>query len=199
MTAKTSGFRHPSRSVLLTVALLFLLSSLVRIGENTGAAIANEFEQLTEPNEETSDQVTSGEPTDPNIGELLSVLLERERVVEEREQALVQRQVALDRVQEEVENSLALLEDAERRLEETMAAAGTALEGDLDQLTRVYENMKPKDAAALFAQMTPSFAAGFLARMKPESAAAILSGLEPEKAYSVSVILSGRNFNAPTD
>ena len=62
-----------------------------------------------------------------------------------------------------------------------------------------YENMKPKDAAVLFETMEPSFAAGFLGRMQTASAAQILSGLTPEKAYAISLTLSGRNINAPTD
>ncbi len=40
--------------------------------------------------------------------------------------------------------------------------ADVAAENDLQSLTQVYENMKPKDASALFEEMSPEFAAGFL-------------------------------------
>ena len=69
-------------------------------------------------------------------------------------------------------------------------------EDDLVQLTSVYENMKPKEAALLFERMSPDFAAGFLGRMRPEDAAAIMSGLPPELGYSISVLLASRNADA---
>jgi flagellar motility protein MotE (MotC chaperone) len=47
--------------------------------------------------------------------------------------------------------------------------------------------------------MSPEFAAGFLGRMAPEAAAAILSGMSAEAAYGISVIVAGRNANAPTE
>ena len=92
---------------------------------------------------------------------------------------------------------MAKLAAAEEKLNETLARADGASEADLTRLTDVYQSMKPKDAAALFATMAPEFAAGFLGRMRPEASAAILSGMSPENAYTISVILAGRNANVP--
>ena len=55
------------------------------------------------------------------------------------------------------------------------------------------------EAAALFEEMDPRFAAGFLGRMPAPAAAAIMAGLSPKTAYSFSVLLAGRNANAPRD
>jgi flagellar motility protein MotE (MotC chaperone) len=86
--------------------------------------------------------------------------------------------------------------EAEARLRGLMTLAEESAEGDLAQLTSVYENMKPKDASLLFERMSPDFAAGFLGRMRPDAAAAIMSGLPPELGYSISVLLAGRNAEA---
>ena len=83
-------------------------------------------------------------------------------------------------------------------LADTISVADSAAEEDLSQLTAVYENMKPADAAALFETMEPDFSAGFVGRMRPEVAAAIMALLAPETAYAISAILAGRNANAPT-
>ena len=91
------------------------------------------------------------------------------------------------------------LEMAEESLVSTMARASTASENDLTRLTAVYENMKPKEASALFEEMDPEFAAGFLGRMRPDAAASIMTGLNSGKAYAISVILAGRNANAPSE
>ncbi|MEZ5673973.1 MAG: hypothetical protein R3D81_01625 [Thalassovita sp.] len=80
-----------------------------------------------------------------------------------------------------------------------MAVADQAAERDIGTLVAVYENMKPKDAAPLFEEMDPNFAAGFLSRMKPEAAAGIMAGLSPNVAYTISVVLAGRNAEAPKE
>jgi flagellar motility protein MotE (MotC chaperone) len=77
-----------------------------------------------------------------------------------------------------------------------MNLSDTALEEDLVRLTAIYEGMKSKDAASLFAAMAPDFAAGFLGRMKPGAAAAILSGLPPDAAYALSAHMAGRSTGA---
>jgi len=131
------------------------------------------------------------------ISSLLEALQEREARVKEREQQQAMRKKALDIAQVEVERRIVALEQTEQKLRKTLAHAETAAEDDLARLTTVYENMKPKDAAALFEAMEPEFAAGFLARMRPDVAAKVMSGLDPQAAYSISAILAGRNARAP--
>jgi flagellar motility protein MotE (MotC chaperone) len=128
---------------------------------------------------------------------LLLALRAREAAVEQRETDLDIRTKALDVAGVEIERRLNALEAAEKRLESTLTVAQSASEDDLARLTSVYENMKPKDASALFEAMEPEFAAGFIARMRPDTAAKVMSGLNPQAAYSISVILAGRNANAP--
>ena len=98
-----------------------------------------------------------------------------------------------------MDQKLIALTQAEAALRDTIALADTAAESDLDRLTKVYENMKPKQAAALFEEMHPNFAAGFLGRMRPEAAAEIMAGLSPEAAHTFSVVMAGRNANVPTE
>ena len=112
---------------------------------------------------------------------------------------MIERMQALKLADEEMERKLAALVAAEEDLRATIAMADTAAEGDISRLVKVYENMKPKQAAALFEQMNPEFAAGFLGRMRPESAAGIMAGLSPGAAHSFSVVLAGRNAEAPTE
>ena len=87
--------------------------------------------------------------------------------------------------------------EAEQKLAATVAIADQAADKDVTRLVSVYEAMKPKDAARLFAEMDPEFAAGFLAKMRPEAAGAVLAGLDPAKAYAITAHLAGRNALAP--
>ena len=187
-----------ARGSVLLIASLLIGSAGIRVAIGAGSAIADGQlgQQLVLP---MATQLTEKEPAPdrPQIKSLLEALQKREARVSRMESELEIRAKALDVAQVEVERRLDALEQAEERLSATLAHAETAAEDDLARLTTVYENMKPKDAAALFGAMEPEFAAGFLARMRPDVAAKVMSGLEPQAAYSISAILAGRNARAP--
>jgi len=113
------------------------------------------------------------------------------------EQELAVKKKTLDIAKVEIERRIVALEETENRLSATMERASTAAAKDIERLIQVYENMKPKETAALFEAMEPTFAAGFIARMRPDAAAGIMAGLDPNVAYTISVILAGRNAEAP--
>jgi len=134
-----------------------------------------------------------------DMGDILQRLLAREQAVEAREAELIDREIALQIAEEAITSKLDELVAAEEQLSATIARADVAFEDDVTNLTQIFGEMKPKQAAALFGEMEPEFAAGFLARMAPEESAGILAAMEPRTAYSVSVVMAGRNANVPTD
>ncbi len=181
--------------MLWIVAALFLLSGIVRLGGETGLAIAREIADLG-----TKDAMSDDLPScsaEPGIAEALAAIRARETWVVEAEAAIDDRLQALAVAEEAVNQRLGRLEAAEENLRATIALADGAAENDLARLTSVYENMKPKDASLLFEEMAPEFAAGFLGRMRADAAAAIMTGLSPERAYTISVLLAGRNAAVP--
>lgn len=185
--------RRRARGTLTVIAALLLASAAVRIGDGVGQALAR-----ATPGEAVDPSTESGghcaQPADIQL--LLDTLKDREARVVTRERALEDRMQALAIADEQITLRLAALQGAEESLRRTLAIAETAAEDDLDRLTRVYETMKPKQAAALFEQMDARFAAGFLARMRSDAAAAIMAGLSPEAAHMFSVVLAGRNAEA---
>lgn len=190
--------RKGGRSALILIAGFFLASGLLRLGSGTGSAIAREVEALRHSEKEEVQAPVACESGE-GIGELLVAIKQRESRVEQQETTLENRMQALAVAEVSMKRNLTALIEAEQKLKSTMASANTAAEDDLARLTSVYENMKAKDAAALFEEMDPQFSAGFLGRMRPDAAAAIFTGLTPAKAYSISVILAGRNADVPTE
>lgn len=181
------------------ISFLLVGSAVIRVMTGAGAAVAEGEapDQLILPDPIASSGAPTENPNHVQMSTLLNALREREARVSEREAQVGMRKKALDVAQVEIERRLDALQEAEEQLGATLAHAETAAEDDLARLTSVYENMKPKDAAALFGAMEPDFAAGFLARMRPDVAAKIMSGLDPQSAYSISAILAGRNAQAP--
>lgn len=176
-------------AALAVLAALFLGSAGVRIADGLGQAMA------------LGAEVTPAPPTvaQPDTNALIAALNAREARLQEREAALTDRMQALALAEARVSERIEELRAAEAALAATVAIADQAAERDLAQLTRLFESMKPKDAAALFEEMAPEFAAGFLARMQTEAAANVMAGLTPRSAYQISVILAGRNVGAPAD
>ena len=138
-------------------------------------------------------------PSPDGLRVLMRDLAARDAEIGRREAAIALRERDLAVSREQVEAALLALEEAEAALEARMFASAGAAEADLERLTRIYEGMKPRDAAGLFGAMDPDFAAGFLGRMAPDSAAAILSALDPLAAYAVSARIAGRNAGAASE
>lgn len=181
--------RKPHRGTLHIVAGLLILSALVRIGAQAGPAFA----------EATATPAAASNPADMPTADLIAAFQAREDRLTEREGQLRDRLQALRIAEIEIEEKLRAMRAAEDSLNATIARAAEASSTDLDQLRAVYENMKPKDAAALFVEMPPAFAAGFLGMMRPEAAALIMAELPPGTAYAFSVVLAGRNASVPTE
>lgn len=183
--------RRAGRGALFVVAMLFATSGALRLGSGIGAALAK------------SEGEAQAEVLAPQSCEMPTALSEALTLREERivaqEAALKDRLAALALADAAITRRLEEMKAVEEELKATLAVADGAAEEDIQKLTAVYQAMKPKDAAALFETMSPEFAAGFLGRMPPDSAAAILSGMSAEAAYGVSVIVAGRNANAPKD
>ncbi|WP_323768037.1 MotE family protein [Antarctobacter sp.] len=207
--AKRRARRKP-RGALAAICALLVTSGLLRVAIGAGEALARE--ESTTPKPETA--LVSAPPvgTDPHVSDpagqtrlvaeadlqpLLDALNAREARVRKSESAIEVRMQALAVAEEEIERKMTALAAAEASLRDTLTLASTAAEDDIEKLTNVYANMKPKQAAALFEEMDPEFASGFLARMRPDAAAAIMAGMTPQSAYLVSVILAGRNANVP--
>lgn len=187
--ARSAVRRGNGNRVLLVITTLLAASGLIRIGEGVNRAMA---EQPAMP-VSTAPQ----EPSPDAPAALIAALKAREVKIAEAEKRIGDREAALQIANTRIDERLKELAAAEEKLSSTVAIADSAAEADIGKLVSVYENMKPKDAAPLFQEMNPDFAAGFLSRMRPESAAAIMAGIDPQKAYMISVVLAGRNANAP--
>lgn len=179
------------RGTLHLLAGLLILSAVVRAGSQAEPAFA---QALDLANTAVSDPSTQMGPDD-----MLAAFQAREERLTLREGQLRDRLQALRIAETELDEKLQALRAAEQALDATISRAETASADDLDLLRAVYENMKPKDAAALFVEMPPPFAAGFLGMMRPEAAAQIMAELPPPIAFSFSAVLAGRNADIPTD
>ncbi len=194
---KKSASAKGHGGALLLISSLMIGSALLRVGVEAGPALAQELAREAPQTKDMPTGYPLGEPDE--LDGMLRAFMERDASLRAREKEIEDRLVALALAEAAIERQMTALEETETQLRATLAGAEGASEADLERLTTVYENMKPKDAAILFEEMEAEFAAGFLARMRPEAAAGVMAGLSPQAAYSISVVLAGRNFWVPTE
>lgn len=189
--------KKPAKGSLVVIASFLIASATLRVGIGAGQAFARE-EPLGNAPRTAMAKPESCEPPE-DFRRLMTVFEDREQRIIRQENQIKSRMQALSVADTEVARKLAALQGAEARLRDLIALASSAAEDDLSRLTKVYETMKPKSVALLFEEMDPKFAAGFIGRMKADSAAGVMAGMTPQAAYTISVILAGRNADAPTE
>lgn len=169
------------------IVLCFVGSGALRFVE-AGAALADDMASAEAP---------TAQPADGDA--LLAAIREREARLRAEEARLADRAQTLGVAEAKLAEQLAAFETAQRQLADTLALADEAAERDIARMTTVYENMKPADAARIFARMDVNFAAGLIARMRPELAAAVLTDMEADAAYAVTLTIASRNAGVPTE
>lgn len=121
-------------------------------------------------------------------------------------QALAERREELDRRGSRVDEREALLKAAERRIEEQvdgLKALQKSIEALLKQheeetesqynsLVKIYENMRPKDAARIFEELDMAVLLPVVERMKERKTAPILAKMDPVKAKAITTELAQR-------
>ena len=89
------------------------------------------------------------------------------------------------------------LEAASAALQAAVAHVDEEAEAEIQRLVKIYENMKPKEAARIFAAMPAEVAAGFVRRMAEKKSALVMGNLEAEHAYAITLALANSHVALP--
>jgi len=102
----------------------------------------------------------------------------REKLLVATEQRLTQKLAEVQKIQADIKASLRTLSDQEA--------------AQIASLVKVYETMKPKEAAAILQGLDRGILIDVAARMREAKMSAILAAMDPEKAREVTVMLAKR-------
>jgi flagellar motility protein MotE (MotC chaperone) len=122
-------------------------------------------------------------------------------------QSLAQRRNELDKRSSDLDQREALLQAAERRIDDKIVKLGAMQkviddafkkqdqqdDTKLKSLVKIYETMKPKDAAHIFEQLDLPVVLEVLEKMKEQKTAPILASMDPAKAQAVTAALAERH------
>jgi flagellar motility protein MotE (MotC chaperone) len=139
------------------------------------------------------------DPTRFNQSEidLLQALGQRREALETRERALDQREALIKAAEKRLEEKVADLDAVKLELQQMLARSNEQEDARLRSLVRIYESMKPKDAAQIFDKLEINVLLGVVERMKENKVAPILASMQPDRARQVTDMLADKSQRPP--
>jgi flagellar motility protein MotE (MotC chaperone) len=129
---------------------------------------------------------------------LLEALRGRRLELEAREAALSEREVLLAAAERRLSQRVEEMQALQQRLEAENRARAEQNEQGMRQLVRLYEGMRPRDAATIFDDLEMAVLIPVLDRMREARAAPVLAAMRPERARVATTELA-RHRARPTD
>ncbi len=124
--------------------------------------------------------------------EILQRLGERRKELEERAKQLDLKEGILNTTQANMERKLEEMKILKTELEQLLAQYGERENTKLKSLAKIYETMKPKDAARIFNTLDMEILLPVIDKMKEAKTAPILAQMNPEKAQDVTIELANQ-------
>ena len=106
-----------------------------------------------------------------------------EGLLKAAEQQIVSKQSELKKIRQEIKSLLGTADKQEKQR--------------LQNLVKIYENMKPKDAARIFNELEMRFLLGVMGKMKVRKVAPIIAAMEVKKARAVTRELAEQKKKKP--
>lgn len=128
---------------------------------------------------------------------VLEELRARRAMLDQREQALLVRESVMAATEQRLARRIEELGALQQRLEALDKAAREREDSGWRGLVRIYENMRPRDAARIFNELEMVTLVEVVDRMKERTAAPILAGMEPDKAKALTAELARRRATGP--
>ena len=122
--------------------------------------------------------------------EVLQSLSKRRDELDRRERELGQRQALLDAAGQEIDQKVAELGSLRKELETLLGQQQTMQEERIKSLVKIYEGMKPKEAARIFDTLEMDVLLTVIGRMSERKTAPIFASMDPEKARTLTIKLA---------
>ena len=177
---------HPTSSGLVTVARAQNQTEARATTPAEAALQATRAVTATrgEPNMRTVDPITEAERA------LLEQLRARSRSLDAREQAIIEREQVLTAIEARLVRRAEELEILRRELTTLEARRSEREQAGWQGLVRLYEQMRPRDAATIFNELPMEVLLEIVDRMAERRAAPILAAMNQEKARELTTELA---------
>ncbi len=151
--------------------------------------------ELDKPNMEGSESVDWRDAADTDLElsevrmELFQDLTARRKKIEERERELSVREALLKAAEQELSQKYDELVSLRTEIKDLLVVQTEEEEKRTASLVKIYEGMKPKDAARIFNTLDLDVLLNVVSKMSERKSAPILASMEPERARTVTIML----------
>ena len=169
--------------------------------EETDAAPPEDADATDAPEEQSEDQPPKDifrQPQQPEFSEAeietLRSLAARREKLDDREKGLDTREGLLVVAEERIDEKIAELNTLEERIKSLIIQYDEQEEARLRSLVKIYENMKPKDAARIFDELDLEILLNVISFMKERRVAPVLAAMDPAKAEAITSEIALQSF-----
>lgn len=121
----------------------------------------------------------------PSEVEVLQQLARRREALAERSDAIERREIVLKAAEQRIGQKLDELKGMQATLEKLLKAYDQQQKGQIESLIKIYENLKPKDAAQIFEELEMETLLMVAEGMKERKLAPVLAQLSPARAKEI--------------
>ncbi len=125
--------------------------------------------------------------------ELYKELAERRKKLDEQEKHLHVKEAMLQATAKELDLKYLELEKLKKELESLLQLQSEKEEERINSLVKIYEGMKPKDAARIFDTLDLNVLVEVIGRMSERKISPVLAAMNPERAKTVTIMLAEQN------
>jgi flagellar motility protein MotE (MotC chaperone) len=122
--------------------------------------------------------------------EIYKDLAQRRELLERKEKEIGVREALLSAAERELDQKLRELTNIRTEIEASMKKQSAEEEARIGSLVKIYEGMKPKDAASILNTLDLDVLMVIMTKMSERKSSAILSEMNPERARTVTVMLA---------
>lgn len=155
------------------------------------AAVDSNVLDNTDDEDFGSSRLITDDPTllTPNEIELLQHLAVRREEIEKREREMDVRIGLMQAAESRIDKKVVELQNLQETINSLIKTFDDQQDAKLLSLVKIYENMKPKDAARIFEELEMETLLEVAERMKERKLAPVMAKMDPEKARDMTVEL----------
>jgi flagellar motility protein MotE (MotC chaperone) len=133
-----------------------------------------------------------GQSFTPKEVEILQRLQERREQLDQRARELDMRDAMLVAAESRFDQKIAELQKLKQEIQSLLTTVNSEQQTQLDSLVKIYETMKPADAAKIFNSLENKVLLNVISRMKEAKAAPVLAAMDSARAQEVTILLAER-------
>jgi flagellar motility protein MotE (MotC chaperone) len=121
---------------------------------------------------------------------VLKELAERRKELDARENRINQREALLQVTEKQIQEKTSELTAIRTQIEELLDMQSDAEEARLKSLVKIYEGMKPKDAASIFDNLDIDILLQVVGRMSERKSAPIMAAMDTQRVQKLTILLA---------